>query len=109
MLPDSLRQYLEGCDKKDTGKILRTIAELTEKSNFEYAVKTVETALLYQAYDVDSLVNLYSRLHGQVLELPPITLAPQVPRLKPGRPDLAAYDKCLNRRGGDSVSDLSHP
>ena len=109
MLSDSLRQYLEGCDKKDTGKILRTIAELTEKSNFEYAVKTVETALLYQTYDVDSLVNLYSRLHGQVLELPPITLAPQVPRLKTGRPDLAAYDKCLNRRGGDSVSDLTHP
>jgi hypothetical protein len=102
MLPESLRQYLEGCDKKDTGKILRVIAELTEKSNFEHAVKTVETALLYQVYDVDSLVNLYGCLHGQVPELPPITLGPQAPRLQPVKPDLSAYDVCLAKRGGEA-------
>lgn len=102
MLPESLRQYLEGCDKRDTGKILSAIAELTEKSNFEQAVKTVETALLYQAYDVDSLVNLHRRLHRQVLELPPMTLGPQVPRLDPVKPDLAAYDACLATRGGEA-------
>jgi hypothetical protein len=103
MLPKSLRQYLEGCDKKGTGKILRAIAELVANSNFDSAVKTVETALMYNAYDVDSLVNLHSRLHGQVKELPPIALGPQVPRLVPVKPNLTAYDKKLTRRGGGSL------
>lgn len=103
MMPKSLQQYLEGCDKKNTGKILQTIAELTKNGNFDNAVKTVETALMYNAYDVDSLVNLHSHLHTQGTELPPISLGPQVPKLVPVKPNLAAYDESLNKRGGGSV------
>jgi hypothetical protein len=100
MLPVTLQQLLESCDKSNKGKILRAIAALTENSNFESAVKTVETALLYGAYDTDSLVNLHSRIHDPSKELPPLSLGDSIPRLRPVISNLAAYDAGLNRQGG---------
>jgi hypothetical protein len=47
MLPDPLCEYLEKCNKNDRGKILKTIATLTEKSSFEKAVETITEALSY--------------------------------------------------------------
>ena len=100
LLPTTLQQVLDGSVKNDKGKILKSIAALTENSNFESAVKTVESALLYGIFDADSLVNLHSRLHGSGKELPPLSLGGSVPSLRPVMPNLAAYDASLNRKGG---------
>ena len=99
MLPDPIQQYLEGCTKRDKGKVLQAIAALTEKSGFERAVETVSAALAYTANDVDSLVNLHSRLHGKVLQLEPVKLSAHVPQLKTYAPNLAAYDIRLQNVG----------
>jgi hypothetical protein len=102
MLPESVQGYLERCNKTDKGKVLQTIASLTEKNGFEAAVETVNVAFQYEAADTDSLVNLHNRLHSQVVELAPIRLAGNLPVLKPVSPDLAAYDGKLGKAGGSS-------
>lgn len=99
MLPEVVKDYLERCTKSDKGKVLAVIASLTEKSGFENAVETVGTALMYDAADVDSLINLHSRIHGHVVDLTPIRLAANIPELARVAPNLAAYDTSLRKAG----------
>lgn len=99
MLPDPIQQYLEKCNKSDKGKLLQTIAALTEKSGFEKAVETVSTALSYAATDIDSLVNLHNRLHVKVIQLDPVKLPPHIPQLERYVPNLADYDRSLGKAG----------
>ena len=79
---------------------MQAIAALTEKSVFEAAVKTVNTALEYEVVDNDSLINLHSRLHGNVVYLDPVRLPDQVSQLEKYKPNLAAYDKILRLADG---------
>ena len=72
MLPENTRRYMDGCVNSERGKILKVLAELTDKTGFESAVQTVDQALLYSANDPDSLQNLYQRLYSNVPLLPPI-------------------------------------
>ncbi len=100
LLPSSLQAYLNNCSKGDRGKILKTIALLTEQDHFDSAVKTVETALLHQAFDPDSLLALHSRLHGPPLELPPLQLSEHIPALTPANVNLSKLDQALKPKGG---------
>jgi transposase len=54
MLPDPLREYLDGLSKSERGKALKAIALLCAKSSFEQAVNAVAEALLYGVQDLDS-------------------------------------------------------
>lgn len=76
-------------------KVLRVIADLTQKSSFEKAIKTVSTALSYGAADVDSLINLHRYLYEKVLQLEPIHLPEHIPHLNRYVPDFMAYDRSL--------------
>lgn len=98
MFPKEMQLYLDKCTKQDTGKILQTIASLTENSGFDAAVDTVKTALCYNAMDVESLVNLHRKLHSNVIELPPMHIPGQVPKLDPVHTDFTGYDNAL--KGG---------
>ena len=100
MLPQPVKEYMDDLSKQDKGKVLRAIAALTRKSSFEKAVETVSIALSYGATDVDSLVNLHSRLHEKALQLEPVRLPEHIPQLKRYEPKLAAYDNCLGKAGG---------
>jgi transposase len=100
LLPQTVKEYLEKCCKSDTGKVLQIIATLTEKTGFESAVETVNTALKYNATDTDSLINLHNRIHGNLVELAPIRLAGNIPELVRVAPNLAAYDTGLKKVGG---------
>jgi transposase len=99
MLPGSLKEYLERCNRSDQGKVLRLIAAFTEKSGFEKALETVDQALKYPVTDVDSLMSLHHRLYDRVFELPPLRLAESIPRLVRVTPDLAVYDARLEKAG----------
>lgn len=101
LLPENVKEYLEKCTKSDKGKVLQVIAKLTEQSGFESAVETVDNALKYDAADIDSLINLHSRIHGNVVELAPIRLAGNIPELIRVTPNLAAYDASLGKAGAD--------
>ncbi len=99
MLPDPLRDYLMRAGKGLRGKVLSAVAELTEKDGFEKAVKTVESALCYEATDTDSLINIHSLLNtGQILPSP-IKLPKYVPQLEKYMPKLSAYDSALGKAG----------
>jgi hypothetical protein len=97
MLPHPVKEYMEALSKQDKGKVLRAIANLTQKSSFEKAVETVSTALSYGATDVDSLINLHKRLHEKVLQFEPMRLPEYIPKLKRYELNFMAYDKSLGR------------
>jgi transposase len=99
MLPQSIKEYLDRCERSDKGQILRVIATLTAKNGFESALQTVSQALKYAATDIDSLINLHNRIYGQVPELAPMPLAGNIPELVRVTPNLAAYDERLTQGG----------
>lgn len=99
LLPAAVKEYLEKCNKSDKGKVLQVIASLTEKNCFEHAVEAVAKALQYDVADADSLINLYRRIHGNVIELPPVRLNGKIPQLIRVTPNLAAYDVGLGKAG----------
>jgi transposase len=99
MLPETVKDYLEKCNKSDKGKVLRAIASLTEKNGFAGAIETIEAALKYDVTDTDSLINLHSRIHGEIIELAPIRLTQNIPNLTRVMPNLAAYDLSLAKVG----------
>jgi transposase len=99
ILPDSMQNYLEKCNKPDKGKILKMIAHLTEKKGFECAVETVDKALQYEVTDSDSLLSLHKRLHDNAVELPPIKMASNMPEVSCVNSDLGQYDQKLDKAG----------
>ena len=63
MMPSTMKQYLDGCSNTETGKVLKVLAELTDRTGFDSALNTVNQALCYGASDADSLRNLYRRIY----------------------------------------------
>jgi hypothetical protein len=100
MLPDPVRDYIEKCEKPEKGKVIRAIAKLTENGNFEEAVKTVSSALKYDACNGDSLLRLNERLFHNVPSLPPLKIDSNVPTLPLITNGLAGYDAGLGKSGG---------
>jgi hypothetical protein len=99
MLPQSLKDYLDKCNRSDRGKILRVVATLTQKNGFEGALATVDHALQYAATDIDSLINLHNRIYSNVPELAPMHLAGNIPELMRLTPNLEVYDARLAKAG----------
>lgn len=101
MMPQNMRQYMDTCPNADRGQILKVLSELTDRSGFESAVRTVDQAILYHATDADSLRSLYRRLFSDVPAIPPLgegTLVPAMETL-PYNTDLTALDQALKRGG----------
>jgi transposase len=99
MLPDPLRQYMDGLNKNQKGKIISAIAKFSEQSGFESAVDTVSEALQYKITDIDSLTNLHSWLNLKIIDPKPIKLPPAVPKLEKYVPELSLYDSRLSKAG----------
>lgn len=99
MMPPAMKQFLEGCSNVETGKVLKVIAELTDRTGFESALNTVSQAINYGASDADSLRNLYRRIYADVPELPPMPLGPEIPDVGQMTANLADYDLFLRKDG----------
>lgn len=99
LMPPTMKQFLEGCSNMETGKVLKVIAELTDRTGFESALNTVSQALNYGASDADSLRNLYRRIYADVPELPPMPLGPEIPDVGQMTANLADYDLFLRKDG----------
>ena len=100
-MPPALQLFLEGCPNSETGKVLKVLAELTDRTGFDSALCTVNQALCYGASDADSLKNLYRRLYADVPELPPMPLGPGIPAVGQMPANLVAYDVFL-KKGDDA-------
>lgn len=101
MMPSAMKQYLEGCSNTETGKVLKILVELTDRTGFDSALSTVNQALCYGASDADSLKNLYRRIYADVPELPPMPLGSEIPNVGQMTSNLVTYDVFL-RKGGDT-------
>lgn len=101
MMPETMQIYMDRCESSERGKILKVLAELTERGGFDSALNTVNEAIRYQAMDPDSLQNLYRRTYMDVPPLPPIKVQEGIPVVKVIHfpDDLAELDAAL-RKGG---------
>ena len=99
MMPGEIQKYMDGCSNTERGKVLKALAELTERTGFDSAIQTVSQATIYDATDADSLMNLYRRLYADVPELPPIAQKAGFPELDQMPANLSDYDLYLKRGG----------
>lgn len=99
MLPDPLREYLDGCSKSERGKALKALAVLCAKSSFEQAVNAVAEALLYGVLDLDSLVAIHNRITNITPPLEPVKIPEGVPELTAFRFNAVDYDKAFLKGG----------
>ena len=99
LMPSAMKQFLESCSNTETGKVLKVLAELTDRTGFDSALSTINQALCYGASDADSLKNLYRRIYANVPELPPMPLDPAVPNVGQMTTNLIAYDVFLKKGG----------
>ena len=100
MMPETMRRFMDTCDNADRGQILKTLSELTDRTGFESALRTVDEAIQLQVKDPDSLKSLYRRLYSDVPTLPPLESSMDTPlgKIIQLRNDFASYDMAL--RGG---------
>ena len=100
MMPSTMKKFIEGCSNIETGKVLKVITELTERTGFDSALNTVNQALCYGTSDADSLKNLYRRIYADVPELPPMPLSSDIPHVGQMTANLTDYDIFLRKDGG---------
>jgi hypothetical protein len=96
--------YMDNCETKERGRVLKVLAELTKRTGFTSAVKTVDEALRLNATDPDSLQNLYRRTYTDVPFLPPLENNTSIPQQKviPFRNDLKMLDAALMKGGASN-------
>lgn len=101
MMPQTMQIYMDNCESKERGRVLKVHAELTERTGFTSAVNTVDEAVRLNAIDPDSLQSLYRRTYTDVPLLPPLDNNASIPHQKviPFRNDLQMLDAALLKGG----------
>ena len=101
LMPEPMQIYMDSCESSERGKVLKVLADLTERGGFSHALNTVGEAIRFRATDPDSLMNLYRRTYADVPALPPLTPQSGIPSQKviPIRNDLAGLDAVLKMGG----------
>jgi hypothetical protein len=104
MMPQTMQIYMDSCESKERGRVLKVLAELTERTGFSSAVKTVDEAVRLNATDPDSLQNLYRRAYADVPLLPSLKNNASMPQQKiiPFRNDLTLLDAALKKGGASN-------
>jgi len=96
MMPPTMKEFLESCSNTETGKVLKVLAELTDRTGFDSAINTINQALRYGASNADSIKNLYRRIYADMPELPPMPIA-AVPDVGQMTNNLIEYDVFLKK------------
>ncbi len=101
MMPQTMQIYMDNCESKERGRVLKVLAELTERTGFTSAVNTVDEAVRLNATDPDSLQSLYRRTYTDLPLLPPLDNNASIPHQKviPFRNDLQMLDAALMKGG----------
>jgi hypothetical protein len=104
MMPKTMQIYMDNCESKERGHVLKVLAELTERTGFTSAVNTVSEAVRLNSTDPDSLQNLYRRTYADVPPLPPLEQNDSLPVQKviPFRNDLKQLDAVLMKGGASN-------
>lgn len=104
MMPQTMQIYMDNCENKERGRVLKVLAELTERTRFASAVNTVDEAVRLNATDPDSLQSLYRRAFADVPLLPPLENKALLPQQKVilFRNDLKMLDAALKKGGASN-------
>lgn len=81
LLPEPLKNHLNGVGKKECGRIFKIIAELTRTNSFEKTITAVTNTLERGVIDTDSIVATFNRLNAPELKLPQLNLSQEIPEL----------------------------
>ena len=105
MMPQTMQKYMDNCENRERGRVLKILAELTAKTGFASAVETVDEAVRLKAMDPDSLQSLYRRAFSDVPLLPPLENKALLPQQKviPFRNDLVILDAALKKGGASNA------
>ena len=103
MMPETMKNYLNNCNGSEKKDVLHVLSELTNRTGFESAIRTVDQAIRYEAHDPDSLKSLYNSLYSDVPQLPPLTDSNEIPVLEAMPVHLEDYDRFLRRGGGQDA------
>lgn len=92
MLPQEVRGFLDSCTHPLRKKALKTLTDLTRKSNFDKAAQAVRAVISLGVNDTDSIMAAFNRLNGNLIELDPIALPTHTPSMPKLNARLGAYD-----------------
>jgi hypothetical protein len=93
LFPEKVKDIFNNEAITNHSEILKTLEEITIKSNFDTGIKVLETAICYNKYDTESLRAVYNRIANPFLELEPIKLPENTPILEKTAVDFNLYDE----------------
>ena len=102
LFPEEVKTFLDSLSTPGKKEILTTLARLSQEAGFTSASTALKVAVAHGTEDVDSIIATFSRLNSQVLEIEPIGLAPEVPRMPPFASCINDYDRVF-LKGGETV------
>jgi len=102
LFPEEVKTFLESLSIPGKKEILSVLARLSQEADFTSATAALKTAVAHGAADADSIIATFSRLNSQLLELEPITLAPEIPKMPSFTPCTSDYDQIF-LKGGRAV------
>jgi len=104
MLPESIRGWLDKASSKQQKSVLKILASITSESGFDIAVEALETALSYNATDLDSVMSVYKTLTMNVPRLANVKISSDIPNVCKVDSDIKKYDSFLERGGDENVN-----
>jgi len=60
MMPSKMKQFLEGCTNTETGKVLKVLEELTDRTGFVSTLSTVNQALFFMAHPMRTALKIFT-------------------------------------------------
>lgn len=103
MMPEKIQNFMDNCDTRKRGEVLRILCGLTEKYGFKSALNSVEEAIKLNISDSDSFKSLSRRLLSDMPLLPLLKLDSAIPNLIQNPAKLEEYDTFL--KPGDITND----
>ena len=95
MMPEKMQNFMDNCDTRKRGEVLRILLGLTEKYGFNNALNSVEEAIKLNISDSDSFKSLARRLLSDMPLLPLLKLDSTIPNLVQNQAKLEEYDMLL--------------
>jgi transposase len=104
LLPNPLQQWLDQIDSSGKSKTLKLLSDLTQKSSFTAAVNAFQVALENDTTDIESFIELHTRLTNDIPELRQLELTSSALQIDKLNLDLEQYDRILLTGGAANVS-----
>lgn len=101
LLPQSVQDFFKTADdRKNESSIMHALAEITDKSSFETGIQVIEQAIACQRYDKDSIQSIYKRMTNLTIELPPLEIPEDIPKLRTVKINPDVYNSLLSGKDG---------